>query len=294
MKIAIYGKNFDPSFNSYAELFFNCLKRNGIDYIVYEEFAQFIYRSTNLKLRNKGQFKSRNDLNSDIDLVISIGGDGTFLESAAMVVESGIPVLGINSGRLGFLAAVAREKTEEAVKALVNSDFDIEKRSALEMFVDGKKPDFSSFALNEITVFKKDYSSMITVNTFLNEEFLNSYWSDGLLVSTPTGSTAYSLSVGGPIILPGTENLIISPIAPHSLTVRPIVVPDHFTVKLDVETRSNEFMVSLDHKSYVMSAGQEIRINKAEQYVKVVRLPDFDFFSTLRNKLMWGIDQRNK
>ena len=229
-----------------------------------------------------------------MDLLISFGGDGTLLDTVTMIKDSNIPVLGINAGRLGFLANITQEDIFLAVKALKNKDYKLDQRSLLK--VKSKtlsEVKTSNFALNEITVHKKDSSSMLKIDAFLDNEFLNSYWADGLIVATPTGSTAYSLSCGGPIISPGSNNFVITPVSPHNLNLRPMVVGDQAVIRLRAESRESQFLLTMDSRSITIENNEEIFISKADFSIKLIELPDHNFFKTIRNKLFWGKDSRN-
>jgi NAD+ kinase len=211
-----------------------------------------------------------------------------------MAAKNGmIPLVGINSGRLGFLSDISRDEIDRALDDIQNGDIIIDERTVLELEIISDSRSAIYYALNEITVTKLDSSSMINIHTYINDEFLNTYWADGLIVATPTGSTAYSLSVGGPILTPDSENFVISPIAPHNLTVRPLVVPDHHSLTLQVEGRGLHFLTSIDSKSEAIYFSEKLKIRKAPFKVKTIRLKDHSFFLTLRNKLMWGVDKRN-
>ena len=233
-------------------------------------------------------------LNSaDFDLLISIGGDGTILESVRLVGASGIPILGINAGRLGFLASTPVEELDAALSRLLAGDYSIEERTLVRAETDQDFFGNDNYALNEVSVHKSATSSMVIVNAYLDDFFLNTYWADGLIISTPTGSTGYSLSTGGPIIAPGTSNFIITPIAPHNLNVRPLVISDNRRVTLKIGGTDPNFMMSLDSQSKVLNSDVELRISRADFTVGLVRFGPNDYFDTLRSKLMWGIDRRN-
>ncbi len=227
------------------------------------------------------------------DMLVSIGGDGTILESARMVGDSGIPILGINNGRLGFLSSTPLEDTELAISRILSGAYFVEQRSLVELLSDDNPFPEGSFALNELTVHKSNRTSMIVIHAYLDGAFLNTYWADGLIISTPTGSTGYSLSAGGPIVAPTSESLIISPIAPHNLNVRPLVIPDRHSITLEVEGRTADHLVSLDSVSKPLRPGTKLEVRKARFSVGLVRFTSEDYFDTLRNKLMWGIDRRN-
>jgi NAD+ kinase len=238
-------------------------------------------------------FTSHEDFKTGIDFVFSIGGDGTFLKTVSFIRDSQVPILGINTGRLGFLANVSEEIFDSALDKLRNKKYEYQLRSLLR--VETERDIFGDYniAMNEVTVLKKDTSSMITVHAFLEDNYLNSYWADGLIVSTPTGSTAYSLSCGGPIVTPGCQVHILTPIAPHNLNVRPMVVPDKFPIKLSVEGRERNYLISLDGHSYNLKQKEEVIIRKAEYMINVIKLEDTNFLDTIRNKMLWGKDERN-
>jgi len=292
MKVAVYGRTFDEGFLSYIRDFFQQLNHFGFQIDIYEEFLSYMIDQYHFHPSVNNTFTGHKDIDEKIDFVISIGGDGTFLDTVSLVRSTHIPVIGINSGKLGFLANIAKEEIPEAVEALYYGRYSVEERSLLHLSSDETIfPDFS-YALNDMTIQKKD-SQMITVHVYLNGNYLNTYWADGLIIATPTGSTAYSLSVGGPIVLPDTNNFIISPISPHNLTVRPIVVSDDSEIVLKPEGRSSKFLVSMDHHSRIIERVMDITVKKAGFNMKVLRLDNSDFYTTLRSKLMWGVDTRN-
>jgi len=238
-------------------------------------------------------FSSYKDFKSGIDLAISFGGDGTFIQTVKYIRDSGVPVLGINTGRLGFLANISEEQMESAMNEVKTKQFVYQKRSLLRIDMEENQFGDNNFALNEITIHKKDTASMITVNATVGDLYLNSYWADGLIVSTPTGSTAYNLSCGGPIVTPGCQVHILTPIAPHNLNVRPVVVPDHFRISLSVEGRDRRFLLSIDGVSKNIRHHEVILVQKAEFMVNVVKFEHNNFLDTIRNKMMWGLDKRN-
>jgi NAD+ kinase len=238
-------------------------------------------------------FKNHKDFNSGIDLAISMGGDGTFLKTVSYIRNSGVPIIGINTGRLGFLANISKEQIFEALSQVREKKYEFERRSLLRVLTEDDLFGDDNFALNELTLYKKDTSSMITVHASLDNKYLNSYWADGLIVATPTGSTAYSLSCGGPIITPGCQVHILTPIAPHNLNVRPMVVPDHLPISLEVEGRDRTYLLSLDGHSKSIRQGEKVIVNKAEFRINVVKFENNNFLDTIRNKMLWGIDTRN-
>jgi NAD+ kinase len=293
MKIAVYGRRFNQSFNGSIIQVFEILKKHNIRFLIYRPFALFIKEKLSYEPDCEGLFNLSNDEWKNVDMVFSIGGDGTFLETVNMIKDKGIPVLGINSGRLGFLSNVSKDGIPLALDQVLKGEYDLEKRSLLE--IQTKKDDFgdNNFALNEIALQKHVSSSMIKINAYYNDELINTYWSDGLIVSTPTGSSAYSLSCGGPIVHPNSNIFVITPIAPHNLTVRPLVISDEGTIKLKLEKTNKSAKLSLDYKSVHRPFLEEIIIKKANFSVNLVRLFKNNYFSTLQKKLMWGVDMRN-
>jgi len=292
MRIAIFGRNINVVFYESLKRLFDILHLHDVEITVYRPFLQYMRREIAYDPMGITDFSDHNDLRN-VDFFFSIGGDGAFLEAISLVRDSGIPMVGINSGRLGFLADVAQQELESALDRFFESKYYLQPRSLIRLENNlGLFPDFP-YALNEFTVHKQDTSQMITVHVEVGGDFLNSYWADGLIVSTPTGSTAYSLSVGGPIITPTAANFIIAPIAPHNLAIRPVVIPDSEEIKLRIEGRGERYMASLDSRSAAFGAGIEMRLSKADFCINVLQFDNQSFYSTLRNKLMWGIDKRN-
>lgn len=292
MRIAIFGRTINPVFYDSLKRLFDILHLHNVDVVIYQPFADYLCKEVKCDPAVPGDFSTPEEL-KNVDFFFSIGGDGTFLEGVSFVRDSGIPMVGINSGRLGFLADIAQEELEYALEDLFAGRYRLQTRSLIKLEDDnGTLADFP-YALNEFTVHKRDTSQMITVHAQVGDEFLNSYWADGLIVSTPTGSTAYSLSVGGPVIPPVASNFIISPIAPHNLNIRPVVIPDYQQITLTVEGRGGRFMTTLDSRSAVCESGKEIRLRKADFGIKVLKLFNHSFYGTLRTKLMWGVDRRN-
>ena len=292
MKVAIYGRNFDSGYKEYVKRFFEILLENNIEITIYKKFFDFLIKEINLNPNVVSVFSKHLEIKNDVDLMFSIGGDGTILDAITVVRDSNIPIVGLNTGKLGFLASISKDEIESALKAVFAKEYTIDERSLLKLESSSGLFKEFPYSLNEIAVQKVD-SAMITVLVNIDGEFLNTYWVDGLLVSTPTGSTAYSLSVGGPIIVPQSGNFIISPISPHNLTVRPIVLRDTSKVQLKLEGRSLNYILSLDHRSIMIKNTEEIIISKAEFKIKLIKLNDTSFYKTLRNKLMWGVDKRN-
>jgi len=291
MQVAIYGRKISKaSLTSFYDVF-ECIRTFGWTIFIEEELAKSLKQKGKLGFEYN-TFNSFMDIKNGIDLVVSMGGDGTFLKCVRYIKDSGVPILGINTGRLGFLANVSKDQINDALKDVKDKNYVFQKRSLLSVQVDGDS-NKEYFALNELAIHKKDSSSMVAINVHLDDNYLNSYWSDGLIVSTPTGSTAYNLSCGGPIITPGCQVHIITPIAPHNLNVRPMVVPDHMPIKMSVEGRGRSYLMSIDGKPMNIKQGQEIIIKKADFMINVIKFEDNNFLDTIRNKMLWGIDKRN-
>ncbi len=293
MKIAIYGRRFNKGFNGSIIQMFETLRKHNIKYWIYKPFANFIKEKVAYEPACEGLFSHPIDGWDDFDMIFSIGGDGTFLETVTLVKDSGIPVLGINSGRLGFLANVSKEIIPQALEQVINHEYTLEKRSLLK--IETELDDFgdNNYALNEVALQKHVSPSMIKVHAFYNDQLINTYWSDGLIVSTPTGSSAYSLSCGGPIVHPNSKNFVITPIAPHNLTVRPLVISDEGILRLKLEGMQKTAKLSLDYRAVHRAFYEEIIIKKADFFVNFVNLVNNNYFSTLQKKLMWGVDVRN-
>lgn len=292
MRIGIYGKSFDDSFIPNIQILFNTIKSFDWEIMVYEPFVAFLEPRITMGLEPV-PFNRHQDINGKCDILLSIGGDGTFLETIHMIRDSGIPILGINTGRLGFLASTSKDNIESSLQDIKDGKYRLQTRSLLSLVTADKLFGDDNFALNELTIHKKETSSMITIHTYIGDLYLNSYWADGLIVSTPTGSTAYSLSCGGPIMVPGVEDYVITPIAPHNLNVRPVVVPDNRVIRLKIEGRGNNFLCSLDSKSVTIDSSIELEIKKADFEINVIQTEGQNFLSTIRNKMMWGLDRRN-
>lgn len=291
MTIAVYARNTKENFPDYLEHLLATSVNENFKVIVYKPYLDFLNQTLG-RTFSTSTFSSSEELIAKADYVISLGGDGTMLETLEFVRRSGIPVLGVNTGRLGFLAAVYKEDFEKAIQLLINEKFTLDKRELIEL---DKATCFNevNYALNEFTIHKKESSAMINIDTYVNGIFLNSYFADGLIVSTPTGSTAYSLSCGGPIMVPDSDNFIITPIAPHNLNVRPIVISNNKTISFKVSGRSDSFNVSLDSRSQTITNSSELVIKKADFRFNMINLEGQNFFETLRNKLLWGIDKRH-
>jgi len=292
MKIAIYGRQFNDSVLPYVQQVFTYLEQHKVAIYIYTDLNDHLSGKINLPEGHK-IFKRGDKLKGVIDVCITLGGDGTMLDTLAFIHDSGIPVIGINFGRLGFLASINKSDIAAAIHAVVNRKFTLDSRVLLQ--VESEHPYFGAenFALNDITFHKRDDAAMIIVHAFINGEFLNSYWGDGIVISTPTGSTAYSLSCGGPIVLPRSGNVIITPVAPHNLNVRPVVVSDDNVLSFEVESRNANYLVSCDSRTVVIDKPIKFSIRKANFELNLVRLDNENYLSTLRNKLLWGIDARN-
>ncbi|MDX1349321.1 MAG: NAD kinase [Putridiphycobacter sp.] len=292
LKVAVYGRNFQDSFVPFIQDLFNTIQLYDWQCSIYKPFFSFL--NERLVLNDKVDlYNSHQDIDKETDLLISIGGDGTFLETVHIVKNSNIPILGINTGRLGFLASTQKDEIRDVLEKINQKKFRLQTRSLIQVDSNLELFGGQNVALNEITVHKQDSSSMITIHTYIDDLYLNSYWADGLIIATPTGSTAYSLSCGGPIVVPGANDFIITPIAPHNLNVRPVVVPDSRQVKLKVEGRSQAFLCSLDSRSQSIEFETELIITKANYNIDVIQTEDQNFLNTIRNKMMWGIDRRN-
>lgn len=289
MKIGIFGSEYQIEKQSVIKRVFNKLAERGAEVYVDASFAHFLWEAFQYKPAINGTLSG--DV-FDLDIAISMGGDGTFLRTAARVNKQNIPILGINTGRLGFLADVGSTDIEDTLDELFKHYYKVEERTLLRLATENHIYQGYNYALNEVAILKRDTSSMITIHTELNGEYLTSYQADGLIVATPTGSTAYSMSVNGPIILPQDNSLVLSPVAPHSLNVRPLVIPDDYRITLGVESRNRTFLISLDGRSEVFPAGIQLEISKADYTTKVIKRYKHTFYQTLREKLMWGADVR--
>ena len=292
MKVAIFGKVFSPENRDYIQRLVDKLESHHISLVFYEPYYQKIKNDIVVK-SEISFFNSTEGLKDKVDFLFSIGGDGTLLDTITFVQDSGIPILGINLGRMGFLSSVSKDQIETALEQFIQKQYKLDHRTLIRLLTKGNVFGDLNYALNECTVYKKDPFSMLKIQAFVNGEFLNSYWADGLIIATPTGSTAYSLSTGGPIILPGSQNFVITPIATHNLTVRPIVIPDSSEIRIKVTGRIKEFFVSLDSRSQAIDASMELILVKEEFKVNLLQLENESYFKTIRQKLLWGIDLRN-
>ncbi|MBB5438619.1 NAD+ kinase [Pedobacter sp. AK017] len=292
MKIAIYGREFNNSVLPYVQEVFNVLEQYKSPILVYKKYLDFIKDKIKLPDHIK-VFSSHTELPGQTDVLVSLGGDGTLLDTLALIRDSGIPVIGINFGRLGFLASINKDEIKKAIDALKNKEYSLDKRTLLSLASTYDLFGEANFALNDITIHRRDNSAMMIIHAYMNNEFVNSYWADGLIIATPTGSTAYSLSCGGPIIYPSSQNFVITPIAPHNLNVRPVIVPDDVSLTFEVEARSAKFLVSCDSRTETVDRSVKVTLNKAKFHVNLIRLNNESYLTTLRNKLLWGIDTRN-
>ena len=294
MKVAIYGQYYQNSTEPIINDIFVFFNKNNIEMIIESHFLIMLNEKKIVENKYK-TFISHTELDSSFDMLISIGGDGTILRAATLVRDSGIPILGINAGRLGFLASVQKENIASFMQFVIDRKYTISKRTLLSLTCTppNESIDAINFAMNEITVSRKDTTSMITIDTYLNEEYLNSYWADGLIISTPTGSTGYSLSCGGPILTPDVKSLVITPIAPHNLTARPLVVPDETEIRLKVSGRDEYYLVSLDSRVTSVRNESVLTLKKTPFQINMVEIPEETFLKTLRSKLLWGEDKRN-
>jgi NAD+ kinase len=292
MKIAIYGRTTVDNTSEHIQSLFDKLLEVKAEVFIHQHFYAYLKKHIVIK-SNVQTFSEHQELTSSVDYMLSLGGDGTFLETITFIRDSGIPILGINTGRLGFLANVAKTEIDKAIDALVTKKFNIEKRSMLCVVHPQGIFGEVNYALNELTLMKKDSFAMITVHAYVNGNFLNSYFGDGLIIATPTGSTAYSLSCGGPLVMSSSQNFIITPIAPHNLNVRPMVISDENEIRLRVEGRSLKYLAALDSRHIEIDSSVELTIKKSKFHINLIQLENQNFFNTIRNKLLWGIDKRS-
>ncbi len=290
MKIAIFGKSYSNEHREYLELLFGKLDEFSTELCIYKPYFDLLpkdlYFPENLKF-----FTNHKELQCKI--LISIGGDGTILDTVPFVRGSGIPILGINLGRLGFLSSISKNEISTAIESIIRKDYTVEKRVLLKLQQPENIFGDLNFALNDITIYRNNTTSLITIHVYVDGKFLNSYWGDGLIISTPTGSTAYSLSVGGPIITPGSQNFLIAPIASHNLTVRPIVIQDSSEIRIKIEGREEKYLMTMDSRQSTISKEQELIITRNDFEVGLIQMNNQNFFSTIRDKLLWGFDNRN-
>jgi NAD+ kinase len=292
MKIALYGRQFSNNSLPFVQEVIDSLTSHSVNMIIYKEFKDFL-EAKGVNTAGAESFAKHSDLTGQVNCMLSLGGDGTLLDTVTLVRDSGMPVLGINLGRLGFLASINKTEIKTAIDSLVRGEYTLDSRSLISLESDAKLFGEVNYGLNEITIHKKDGSPMIIIHTYINGEFLNSYWADGLIVATPTGSTAYSLSCAGPIVFPGSGNFVITPICPHNLSVRPIVVSDSNVLSFKIEGRASNFLVSLDSRTEKVGSATILTARKENFHINLIRLYNESYLTTLRNKLMWGLDSRN-
>jgi NAD+ kinase len=292
MKVAIYSRVIDDDQYSKVQQLLDELAKENIHPVIYKPFFEMIQSSVRFSDKTT-VFSDSNDLTDAIDFLISLGGDGTLLDTVTLVREKNIPVLGINFGRLGFLASIGSKELHIAVQSLVKRTILIDKRSLIHL--DASKPLFGDvpYGLNEFAIHKTDTSPMIKIHTYLNGEFLNTYWADGVIVATPTGSTGYSLSCNGPVVFPESSSFVITPVAPHILNVRPIIVPDDNIISFEIEGRTDHFICALDSRKELVDKKVQLAVRRESFTLSLVRLNENNFLQTLRNKLSWGLDTRN-
>jgi NAD+ kinase len=293
MKIAVYGQQYNTEHKKYVDELIQVLKKFKVTYVIEQKFLDGM--ASDFDVKSTASFNSYHDLDNSFDFMFTVGGDGTILRAVTFVRELEIPIVGINTGRLGFLATIQKEEISFALAQILNKEFQIKERTLLSVTTTPNIDSLNSFnfALNEVSVSRKDTPSMITVETSLDGEYLTSYWADGLIVATPTGSTGYSLSCGGPIITPQAKSFALTPIAPHNLNARPLVVPDDTIISLKVQGRESTFFLSLDSRITSVSNDTSVIVKKANFNLKMAQVNDRTFIKTLREKLLWGLDTRN-
>ncbi|WP_445714849.1 NAD kinase [Flavobacterium sp.] len=294
MKIALFGQYYQNSTAETVQKVVSFLESKDIE-IAFEAHFLAILKEKNIITTNYETYSNYETLDKDLKALISIGGDGTILKAATFVRDKNIPIIGINAGRLGFLATIQFENIEPLLQKLLDNDYAISKRTLLSIKTTPEYDNFSEldFALNEVTVARKDTTSMITIITYLNGEYLTSYWADGLIISTPTGSTGYSLSCGGPVLTPNVESLVITPMAPHNLNARPLVITDDMEIELRISGREEQFLISLDSRISAVSKDTVVKIKKSPFTISIIEFKEESFLNTIRKKLLWGEDKRN-
>lgn len=293
MQVGIYSKLLKEQDIPHVQNLFDVLHDEGIHALVYAPYLDTLKQSISFK-REAGRLDGYAGLKENpCDFVITLGGDGTMLGATTLVRDSGVPILGINLGRLGFLASIEKSRIREAVRAIARGHFVLEERNLI--YLESNIPLFGDlrFALNDFTLLKRDTSSMITIHTYVDGAYLNTYWADGIIVATPTGSTGYSLSCGGPIVFPNSGNFVITPVAPHNLNVRPMVIPDHSVISFEIEGRAENFLCTLDSRFESVTAAHLLAVRKCDFTIKLAQLDNNSFMDTIRNKLAWGTDMRN-
>lgn len=293
IKVALFGQKTSTSLTDIIPDFLNYLKNNNIVYCVEKKFLEILKESTSFDLSKIEIYTSYEDLDKSVKFLFSFGGDGTILSATTFIKDSNIPIIGVNTGRLGFLATINKSVLLEQMDRFFNNEYNIIPRTLLTVKRSDGVEIENNFAINEVTVVRRETTSMITVDAYLNNEFLNSFWSDGLIISTPTGSTGYSLSCGGPIVHPSNQNFIITPVAPHNLNVRPLIVSENEKINLKIRSRANEYFLSLDSRNFPLTTDVELTIQKADFKILIIEPIDATYFMTLREKMLWGSDKRN-
>lgn len=295
-KVAIFGQVYKDSHEKHLSLLINTLNKAKASISIYEDYANSVQQTGLTFVDSLDVFNHKTPLDESFDALITLGGDGTILRAFDIIKHLNIPILGINLGRLGFLATVQKNEIPEAISSFLNSEYTIDERTMLKVKSNNNSTTFKDLghALNDLTIAKKDTTSMIGVDAYLNDKYLTTYWADGLIISTPTGSTGYSLSCQGPVIMPNTNNFLITPVAPHNLNARPIVISDSTEIRLKVLRREDQFLASLDSRVTAIDVETELIVSKADFTAKIITLKDHTFINTLRDKLLWGQDTRNK
>lgn len=294
-KVAIYGQSYSISAEKEIQILLEVLQENNIVSFIEKKFYDLLIEE-NILDKKYPTFSHFNDLNNSFDTMFTLGGDGTILRAVTYIRDLGIPILGINTGRLGFLATINKKAIKESVNLILKGEYSLQERTLLSVKTSPKTEEFTelNFALNEVTIARKNTTSMIGVKTSLNEEYLTNYWADGLIIATPTGSTGYSLSCNGPVISPDSKNLIITPIAPHNLNARPMVISDETSIKLSIDSREKDFLISLDSRITTVPKNTKVFIEKASFSIQSIIPKNQSFLQTLRSKLLWGEDTRNE
>lgn len=292
MKIAIYGKSYQNHLNKNVNQLVQCIEQAGFEVEFYDKYGKYLLDNGFLP-KGYPSFTRENADIASYTCLVSIGGDGTLLDTVTLIGDSGVPVVGINAGRLGFISSISIDEFEQVLDTLKDGTFICDHRSLIQVDTERNLFGKTNYALNELTIHKKDTASMIRIDSFLDDEELNTYWADGLIISTPTGSTAYNLSCGGPMIVPGSENVVVTPIAPHNLTVRPLVVSNSSCLRLKVSGRSEDFLIALDSRPEILYPGEEVIVTRAPFYFNLIQPEGHSFLTAMRNKLTWGVDKRN-
>jgi NAD+ kinase len=292
MKVAIYGRVMEEEQRQDVQLFFDELGKQKLQPVIFRHFFEQIKNTVSLP-DDVEVFHISEEITSAIQAIISLGGDGTLLDTVTLVREYDVPIMGINFGRLGFLASIGRNEVQEAIKSLVNHSFVVDKRTLIHLDSNLSLFGDTPYGLNEFAIHKQDIAPMIKIYTYLNGEFLNTYWADGLIVATPTGSTGYSLSCNGPVVFPNSGSFVMTPVAPHNLNVRPIVIPDDTIISFEIESRSDQVICALDSRREIVSKDVQLAVKKESFSLNLIRLSENNFLQTLRNKLTWGLDKRN-